>query len=138
MTIAAWVGCFVVLGIACSVGLVMIFGSEDSYARKGFVAGGIIVIAVGILCCFGIHWYMTNSEAGKRALKTQESNLNGGITRQVEVYDMNGDLLEQFVGKFDVSCSEDRILFDDENGNRHTIYYKSGTVIINEVDDNEN
>ena len=28
---------------------------------------------------------------------------------------------------------DDRILFDDENGLRHIIYYPTGTVIIDEV-----
>ena len=79
------------------------------------------------------NWYCNNTESGKRALKTQNSNFNAGIEREVIVYDMNGHELERFQGKFDVDYTNDRVMFDDENGNRHIIYFKSGTVIVNEI-----
>ena len=50
------------------------------------------------------------------------------------MYDMDGDELEYFRGRFDVDYEDERIMFDDENGNRHVIYFKSGTVIINEIE----
>ena len=46
---------------------------------------------------------------------------------------MDGDELERYRGRFDVDYSDGRVLFDDEEGNRHIIYFKSGTVIINEL-----
>lgn len=52
-------------------------------------------------------------------------------------YDMDGDELEYFRGRFDVDYEDERIMFDDENGNRHVIYFKSGTVIINEIEGEE-
>ena len=53
---------------------------------------------IGILICFivcglmwGITaWYYNSTEQGKRAFKTQESNFNGGIVREVKVYDVEG------------------------------------------------
>ena len=47
-----------------------------------------------------------------------------------------GDLIHEYTGKFDIEFNDnERILFDDENGNRHVIYFKTGTVIVDEVDD---
>ena len=80
-------------------------------------------------------FYYTHTESGKRAVKTEKSNLSGGITREVKVYDMEGDLIQSYKGKFDVDYDNDRIIFDDEKGMRHIIYYPTGTVIIDEVEE---
>ena len=94
------------------------------------LAGLLIIIgawAIGI-------WYYQGTEAGKRALKTQESNFNGGIKRRVTVYDVEGDMIAEYEGKFDIEYDDDRILFDDEQGLRHIIYYPTGNVIIDELE----
>ena len=101
------------------------------------VVGTISSIVAAILVCAGIWglsaWYYGNTEEGKRAIKTQESNLGGGITREVKVYDVEGDIIATYKGRFDIEYDNDRILFDDENGNRHIIYYPTGNVIVDEV-----
>ena len=53
----------------------------------------------------------------------------------MKVYDAVGNLLQEYEGRFDVDFNgdEQRILFDDENGKRHVIYFKTGTVIVEEV-----
>ena len=94
------------------------------------LAGLLIIIgswAIGI-------WYYNGTESGKRALKTQESNFNGGIKRRVTVYDVEGDKIAEYEGKFDIEYDDDRILFDDEQGLRHIIYYPTGNVIIDELE----
>ena len=94
------------------------------------LAGLLIIIgswAIGL-------WYYNGTEAGKRALKTQESNFNGGIKRRVTVYDVEGDMIAEYEGKFDIEYDDDRILFDDEQGLRHIIYYPTGNVIIDELE----
>ncbi len=68
-----------------------------------------------------------------RFQKTWDSNMDGGLNREIVVYSATGDEVWRFSGKFDVEYSSGRILFDDENNKRHTIYFENGTVIINEI-----
>lgn len=132
MTIA----CIVIIIIAALFGLgiaafLFYVGKEDK--STAFCIAGSITVAATIAVCFVIGWWQLNSESGRRALKDQQSNLNGGIERTVSVYDINGDLIEQYTGRFDIETDrESYILFDDEAGKRHMIYYTTGTVIIDE------
>ena len=84
-----------------------------------------LVLILGVI-------YVNCTAAGSRALKTQKSNLSGGLYRVIKVYDVEGDLISEYEGKFDLEYDDDRILFDDEDGNRHIIFYPTGTVTIDE------
>lgn len=127
--------------ILCILGtvVVLVIASLIAYSLmdNDYKIGALGVVAVGMALIAGIwvfgNWWYTSTEEGKRALKTQDSNFNGGITREVMVYDMDGDLLAEYRGKFDIEYSDERIMFDDENGQRHIIYFKSGTVVVNEL-----
>lgn len=46
--------------------------------------------------------FFKNTEIGKRFAKDVKSNLDGGIERVVKVYDINGDLIEEYSGKFEL------------------------------------
>jgi cell division protein FtsI/penicillin-binding protein 2 len=115
---------FICVGVLCN--------SYDNEIRNVIITALIGIIVLGGVIIFQLYYYK-NFESGKRAIKTQESNLKGGINREIKVYDINGKEIETFKGKFDIEYDDDRILFDDENGNRHIIYYPTGTVIINET-----
>lgn len=127
--------------ILCILGtlVVLVIAGLIAYSLmdNDYKMGALGVVAVGMAIIAGIwvfgNWWYTSTEEGKRALKTQDSNFNGGITREVMVYDMDGDLLAEYRGKFDIEYSDERIMFDDENGQRHIIYFKSGTVVVNEL-----
>ena len=93
----------------------------------------LISIVLVVVTFFCIRWYFNGTEAGKRAVKDQESNFKGGISRVVEVYDMEGDLLKTYSGEFDVEMHDTYVLFDDENGDRHIVYFTTGTVVIDEI-----
>ena len=76
---------------------------------------------------------VTGTESGKRAQKDWISETSGGIERVVTVYDINGQVIQTYEGKFDIETNEQNyILFEDENGERHTIYYTTGTIIVDE------
>ena len=95
---------------------------------------GVILAILTIGGCALLGWWNLNSASGRRAYKDQESNLNGGIERIVTVYDINGDIIETYKGKFDIETDrESYILFDDEQGLRHIIYYTTGTITVDEV-----
>lgn len=136
MTIGSWV----ILGIlaACGVGIAIavVVGTHESYSKKAAKIGyviGAVVIAVTAGICYLFFWYRSNSEAGRRALKDQQANLRGGIERTVTVYDIDGEIIEQYSGKFDIETDrQSYILFDDEQGKRHIIYYTTGTIIVDE------
>lgn len=102
--------------------------------KTGKIVLSTVAVALIVTLFFGMRWYYHGTESGKRAMKSQESNFNAGIERRVEVYDMEGDLIKEYEGKFDVTYDDDRILFDDEKGKRHVIYYSTGTVVIDELE----
>ena len=130
MTVGGWVlyG-FIAL---CVWGFISFVGYEMDDA-KGAIIGLVLGIFINALILIGFLWYYGNTASGARAIKTQESNFNMGIERKVTVYDVEGDIIKVYEGKFDVTYDNDRILFDDEKGLRHIIYYPTGTVVIDEV-----
>lgn len=89
-----------------------------------------VILTLAINSC--ILWYLYGTESGKRAVKDTKSNIYGGIERTITVYDIDGEIIKQYEGKFDVDYDSERIKFDDENGKRHIIYYTTGTVVIDE------
>lgn len=99
---------------------------------KGAVVGGLVGLIVCLIVLSALLWTFNYTESGKRAMKTQHSELNGGIEREVKVYDINGDLIAEYKGKFDIDHDDEQIIFDDENGKRHIIYYRTATVVIDE------
>lgn len=131
MTIGGWILFILIAVVIVSIGLVI--GASVSDDAKGVIIGGLIALIICVPIGIFFSWWYSNTESGKRAIKTQESNFQGGIERKVEVYDMNGSLIKSYQGKFDVDYNECRIIFDDEKGLRHIIYYPTGTVIIDEI-----
>lgn len=134
MIIGAWVGYGFLVAIIIAVVVMILITSESVGVMVVTIICGFLA---SLLLLFGFKWWFTNTESGKRAMKTQESNFDGGIRRSVKVYDAVGNVLQEYNGTFDVDFSgdEQRILFDDENGMRHVIYFKTGTVIVEEVED---
>ena len=130
MTIGVIILCSVLALSLLILGVVIAVCAESI---PGKILGIIVCIAIAV-GIWGAGWFYCNhTERGKRAIKTQQSNFGGGIERKVTVYDIEGDVIAEYRGKFDVAYDNDRILFDDENGMRHIIYYPTGNVIIDEI-----
>lgn len=128
MTIGAIIGLsFLTIVVISIVAAVCYYYKK---ARIISVIVGLIIVAAS--WATGA-WYYTGTEAGKRAIKTQQSNFGGGIERRITVYDVEGDVIAKYEGRFDIEYDDDRILFDDEEGLRHIIYYPTGNVIVDEV-----
>lgn len=102
----------------------------DTFAN--IIGSFLIVFFIFILlfyCCLAFIDFI------KRKIKKSTNDVSGGIPRHVRVYDINGKLIEEYKGTFDIETTNDNyILFDDENNLRHIIYFTTGTVIIDELE----
>lgn len=110
MPIVGWI--FIVDVVALVVSI--IFGEACDHIGFGCIIGGFICVIITLVMI----WYFNNTA--------------NGIERIVKVYDVNGQLIAQYDGKFDVTCDGDRILFSDKNGKKHIVHYPTGAVVIDE------
>lgn len=119
---------------ACMVG-VIIFMIAEGCGTKSKVIALIIEVVLIVAMVGGCAAYHTKTESGKRSLKTWQSETTGGIDRTVTVYDINGEEVAKYKGRFDVEESSQegvvKIKFDCD-GKRHIIYAQTGTVLIDE------
>lgn len=134
MTIGAII--LIILGV---VALIIGVATAVAFFGGGDTGEGVVTLILALIIAAALIIspivYM-NTETGKRALKDQKSNFGDGIERVVKVYDVSGELIEQYEGKFDIETSNSNgtpyILFDDDKGKRHIIYYTTGTIIVDE------
>jgi len=126
----------IVLGVVgvCIVGVTLgCFWMNGAPKNKVlvFVIEAIIIAALVGGCAL----YNTRTESGKRSVKSWQSETSGGIDRTVTVFDINGEEIAKYTGRFDVEESSQegvvKIKFDNE-GKRHIIYAQTGTVLIDE------
>ena len=130
MTVGAWIIFIIIALILIGAGIAI--GAAEGEVSS-IVIGALVGVVISGIILGGMFWYYNSTAAGARALKSQESNFNMGIERKVTVYDVEGDVIQEYEGKFDIEYDDDRILFDDDKGLRHVIYYPTGTIIIDEV-----
>lgn len=134
--IIAWILVIVVVLAGVAVAVWCIYSIVDNKKYKNPIMPHVIGLVVTVFLTLAISgivlWYLYGTESGERIVKDTKSNITGGIERVVTVYDIDGEVIKQYEGKFDVDYDSDRIKFDDENGKRHIIYYTTGTVVIDE------
>ena len=131
--IFTWI--LIVLLLACGIGgAVCSIVFCKSRAGKIGVAAASIIVALAL--CGLLFWHLYYTEGGKRAQKTFRSEVDGGLYRVVKVYDMQGEQIAEYKGKFDIDEYQTdgvtKIKFD-VGGKRHIIYCSTGTVIIDEI-----
>lgn len=131
-TLADWIGIGIVF--VCMV-FVIVFMQYIECEVKSKVIAVIIEVILMIALVGGCAIYNTRTESGKRHVKSWESETTGGIDRTVMVFDINGEEVAKYQGRFDIEeSSQDgvvKIKFDC-NGKRHIIYAQTGTVLIDE------
>ena len=130
LTVGGW-SLFIFALIIIAIIAFAICNYAESKTTRAITIVVSVVIAVAFLATQ--QWYYTNTASGLRAKKSEKSNFQNGVRREVTVYDMQGDIVKQYEGKFDVDYDNDRVIFDDENGLRHIIYYPTGTIVIDEI-----
>ena len=93
-----------------------------------------IVVVIVTLVIIGFSWYFSSTEEGKRTIKDFTSNVSEKIHRQIKVYGMNGELIQEYEGTFDNYIETTHyLLFDEESGLRHIIYFTAGIVVVDEL-----
>lgn len=65
----------------------------------------------------------------ERGMKSISSDLSGGVNRTLTVYDYNGEAIQTWTGKMDVSNENDRTMFDMD-GKRTII--RGGIIVVQE------
>ena len=131
LIVAAIVGS-IVIGVSKSL-----FEYQDSSTRIlkkiGTIAAIIVVVAVIV---GGMMFWLYGTQQGKRAQKDTESNLGDGLKREIILYTRDGDIIEKYIIIGDVEYKNDpyRLVFEDENGFRHTITPGDNPITNNEIE----
>ena len=118
-----------------TIGVVVSIVLRDEKGPTRIIAPVVtLILTVGyIIFCY---WYMNNTQEGRRTIRDINNNFINSIEREVIVYDINGKVIQTFKGSFDIEYKDDRIMFDDDDG-RHIIYFKTGTIIVNDIESNK-
>lgn len=119
-----------IVAIVCAV--VFIVGIV--YAARGELLWGILAAIVALAIGVGSLFWLYGSAPGQRALKSFGSETSGGLTRVVTVYDMQGDQIAQYEGKFDIQTDDTKVFFDipSEGEDSKRVQIWNGTVISEE------
>ena len=77
----------------------------------------------------------SNTASFQRASKNIESELSGGISRELLIYDANGKLIFELYGRFDFTYDDVCIEYINlDTGLKHNIFPgRNASVLINEV-----
>lgn len=131
-TLFDWI-IFAVVGVSMVFIPITMNYADASRISKIITVTVEIVLMIALIG--GCAIYNTRTETGKRHLKTWESETSGGIDRTITVYDIEGEEIAKYSGRFDIEESSQegvvKIKFDCD-GKRHIIYAQTGTVLIDE------
>jgi len=131
-TLTDWI--FIGLAFVCMVTVLAFMYAADCELKSKVIAL-LIEIVLMIAMIGGCAIYNTKTETGKRHIKTWESETTGGIDRTVTIFDIEGEEIAKYQGRFDIEESSQegvvKIKFDCD-GKRHIIYAQTGTVLIDE------
>lgn len=121
-TLVDWLIFAFLLIIGVSVTIVIGWIAES---KKASVISGIVCAFILALIMFIIGWWNTNTAAGQRRIKDNQSNINNGIDREIVITAEDGREIFRYEGKIDIESNheDNYIKFDDESGKRYIIYY---------------
>lgn len=132
LTFGNWI--VIICTFLCGILLAFVVGFAAEEVKPGIIISiGTVIIC--IILFLTVAWYNTSTEQGRRALKDNESNFNGGIYREITITAEDGREIFHYEGKVDIETShegsENYILFESEDGRRYIIYYGiTDTVLI--------
>ena len=136
LTIMAKIIIVVVACIGGGIGIGLLCVDEKKIGLGTLIATAITVIII----LFAFNWYYTSYAPGIRAYKTDTSARQNGLYREIIITAEDGREIYRFKGKIDIETDPEKnyIMFEDENEQRHIIYYSIiDTIIINEIDEGD-
>ncbi|WP_195486618.1 hypothetical protein [Lacticaseibacillus paracasei] len=68
-----------------------------------------------------------------RFTKNIGSDVNNGLPRRIRVYNVDGKVIFDQKGKFDIDYKDHDVQYIDQKNRKHNIYIGSGTVIVDEL-----
>lgn len=68
-----------------------------------------------------------------RFTKNVGSDVNNGLPRRIRVYNVDGKVIFDQKGKFDIDYKDHDVQYIDQQNRKHNIYIGSGTVIVDEL-----
>lgn len=126
--IIAFIGAVILGAIVC--GIINFFSNAKAKTATYVIA---FILSVS-LAMSGAVLYINKSQSGIRLKKEYTSEYHGGIKRELKVYSMNGTLLYEDTGKFDVDYHDGRVKYVDQHGKVKIIYLgDSASVVVKEI-----
>lgn len=127
MTIAGWILFIILAVVVAAVVLLLVVGiyEQFNFQFNGLLVGAIWIIVSAALIIglyAGFNWYFTNTASGRRAMVNQQSEINNGLERTINIYTADGDLLATYTGKIDIESKKGGYLLFDFEGKRYTYY----------------
>ncbi len=102
--------------------------------KKRILKRKIILLVILLLIIAGVVTFLMTSSSVERAFKSCQSDIGGGLYREINIYTPTGELIAHYEGKVDIEENESggKVLFDLD-GKRY-IYYNCLVEVI-EVDE---
>lgn len=127
MTIKGWA----IFGIvtACVIvftAVAFLFMNENMARSKKriFTSLGVVLVAGSLIigAFAGLHWYYTETAEGRRAVIDQQSNINNGLERTINILNADGEVIRTYTGVIDIEGNDGGYVVFDYNGRRYTYY----------------
>lgn len=127
MTIKGWaifgiVTAFVIVFTAVA----FLFVNENMARSKKriFTSLGVVLVAGSLIigAFAGLHWYYTETAEGRRAVIDQQSNINNGLERTINILNADGEVIRTYTGVIDIEGNDGGYVVFDYNGRRYTYY----------------
>lgn len=122
MTIEGWAYFIIFSVFIIGIGIIISYVLYKSENKKISVLVSIATIISVFILYFCFNWCYTQTESGKRELIDQQSEINGGLDRTINIYTSDGELLATYSGKIDIENKDGGYLLFDFNGKRYTYY----------------
>ena len=122
MTIEGWIYFGVLAIFSIAIGIICSYNFFITKRKNLSILSCIIAVISALILYFGFNWYYTQTESGKRELVDQQSEINGGLDRTINIYTADGELLATYNGKIDIENKDGGYLLFDFKGKRYTYY----------------